>query len=169
MEAPTLDLEKKSDFKGIKFSKKEEFDFESNNIKYKLVISNNENIIYFKIKEINHLSKQDFNIYLNLEQLCKINKFFVQFENLNEVSESFKKLFENKSIKIETKDKEVLLTIINPMNMKEFNMSIPLKEKDIKSEVSSLNAYVYQLNEKIEKLEKRVNYLENELIDYKKI
>ena len=168
MEAPTLDLEKKSDFKGIKFSKKEEFDFESNNIKYKLVISNNENIIYFKIKEINHLSKQDFNIYLNLEQLCKINKFFVQFENLNEVSESFKKLFENKSIKIETKDKEVLLTIINPMNMKEFNMSIPLKEKDIKSEVSSLNAYVYQLNEKIEKLEKRVNYLENELIDYKK-
>ena len=44
----------------------------------------------------------------------------------------------------------MLLTIVNPINKKEFNINIPLKEKDIKSEISSLNAYVFKLNEKIE-------------------
>ena len=78
-----------------------------------------------------------------------------------------KQLIESKSIKIEKKEKEILLKIINRYNMKEFNMSIPLKEKDLKSEVNSLNTYVFQLNEKIEKLEKRVGCLENELNDYK--
>ena len=63
-----------------------------------------------------------------------------------------KKLAESKSIKIEKKEKEVILTIINPMNMKEFNMSIPLKEKDIKAEITSLNEYVFHLNEKIDNL-----------------
>ena len=62
----------------------------------------------------------------------------------------------------------MLLTIVNPINKKEFNINIPLKEKDIKSEISSLNAYVFKLNEKIENLEKRVNYLENEVADFKR-
>jgi hypothetical protein len=39
-----------------------------------LIISNNENIIFFEIEEINTLPKQEFNIHLNLKQLCKINK-----------------------------------------------------------------------------------------------
>ena len=165
---PPLTLENENEFKGIKFDKNETYEYESNNKIYTLKISNNENIIYFEIEEKNNFPKQDFNIYLNLENLYKINKFFLQFENLNEVSDSMKKLIENKSIKIEKKEKEILLIIINRNNMKEFNMSIPLKEKDLKSEMNSLNSYVFQLNEKIEKLEKRFNYLENELTDYKK-
>ena len=170
MSTPPLPLGNENDieFKGIKFNKNEIYEYESNNHKYKLKISNNETIIYFEIEEINHFPKKDFNIHLNLEQLCKISTFFLQFENLNEISETFKQLIEKKSIKIEKKEKEIALTIINPINMKEFNMSIPLKEKDIKSEVNSLNSYVFKLNEKIEKLEKRVNYLENELNDYKR-
>ena len=168
MSTPPLAFENKCEYKGIKFNKNEMYEYESNNKKYKFKISNNESIIYFEIEEINYFPKQDFNIYLNLEQLCKINKFFLQFENLNEISESIKSLIENKSIIIEKKEKEMLLTIINPINKKEFNMNIPLKEKDIKTEMSSLNAYVFKLNEKIEKLEKRVNYLENEITDYKR-
>ena len=42
----------------------------------------------------------------------------------------------------------MILTGINPMNMKEFNLSLPLKEDDIKAEISSLNSYVIQLSEK---------------------
>ena len=162
-----MTLENENEFKGIKFDKNETYEYESSNKIYTLKIANNENIIYFEIDEKNNFPKQDFNIYLNLENLCKINKFFLQFENLNEVSDTMKQLIESKSIKIEKKEKEILLKIINRNNMKEFNMSIPLKEKDLKSEVNSLNTYVFQLNEKIEKLEKRVGCLENELNDYK--
>ena len=72
-------------------------------------------------------------------------------------------MLDGKSIKVEKKEKEIILTIINPINSKEFNINIPLKEKDIKGEMNSLNSYVSQLNEKIEKLEKRVSYLENKI------
>ena len=64
-------------------------------------ISNNDKIIYFEIDELNNCPKKDFNIHLNLEELCKINKFFLQFDNLNEVSESLNKLLDSKSIKAE--------------------------------------------------------------------
>ena len=80
-----------------------------------LIISNNENIIFFEIEEINTLPKQDFNIHLNLEQLCKINKFFLQFDNLNEISDSIKKIIDNKNANIEKREKEMILTLINPM------------------------------------------------------
>ena len=125
-----------------------------------LIISNNENIIFFEIEEINALPKQDFNIHLNIKQLCKINKFFLQFDNLKEISDSIKKIIDNKNSNIEKREKEMILTLINPMNMKKFNLSLPLKEKDIKAEISSLNSYVIQLNEKYENLDKRVKYLE---------
>ena len=128
-----------------------------------LIISNNENIIFFEIEEINTLPKQDFNIHLNLEQLCKINKFFLQFDNLKEISDSIKKIIDNKNANIEKREKEMILTLINPMNQKEFNLSLPLKENDIKAEISSLNSYVIQLNEKYENLDKRVKYLEKKI------
>ena len=50
--------------------------------------------------------------------------------------------------------------------MKEFNMSIPLKEKDMKAEITSLNEYVFHLNEKIDNLTQKVNYLENKIKNY---
>lgn len=91
--------------KGIKFDKNISRQIETNDKKYNIKISNNDKIIYFEIDEINNFPKQDFNIHLNLEELCKINKFFLQFDNLNEVSESLNKLLDSKSIKAEKKEK----------------------------------------------------------------
>ena len=90
MSTPPLALENNFEYKGIKFNKNEIYEYQSNDKKYKFKISNNKSLIYFEIEEINIFPKQDFNIYLNLEQLSKINKFFLQFENLNEISESLK-------------------------------------------------------------------------------
>ena len=147
----------------IKYNKKESYEIDSNGKKYNFKISNNVSIIFFEIEEINAFPKQEFNIHLNLEQLCKINKFFLQFDNLNEISDSIKKIIDNKNAKIEKREKEMILTLINPMNQKEFNLSLPLKENDIKAEISSLNSYVIQLNEKYENLDKRVKYLEKKI------
>ena len=121
----------------IKYNKEASYEVDSNGKKYKLKISNNESIIFFEIEEINVFPKQDFNIHLNLEQLCKINKFFLQFDNLKEISDSLKKIIDNKNAKIEKREKEMIITFINPMNAKEFKLSLPLKEKDIKAEISS--------------------------------
>ena len=152
--------------KGIKYDKNITSQIDSDNKKYNLKVSNNESIIFFEVEEIDCFPKQDFNLHLNLEQIGKINKFFNQFENLNEISESIKTLIDTKSIKIDKKEKEIILTFINPLNKKNININIPLKEKDIKAEIASLNSYVFQLNEKIENLTKKVNYLENKIKNY---
>ena len=165
---PVVTPESDEQFKGIKYNKKISCQIGSNNKNFNLTISNNESIIFFQVEEIDCFPKQDFNLHLNLEQMQKINKFFLQFDSLNEISDSLKKLTESKSIKIDKKEKEkeIILTIINPINLKEFNMSIPLKEKDIKAEITSLNEYVFHLNEKIDNLTQKVNYLENKIKDY---
>ena len=84
----------------------------------------------------------------------------MQFDNLNEIFYSIQKIIDTKNAKIEKREKEMVLTLINPLNMKEFNINIPLKKKDIKAEISSLNSYIIQLSEKYENLNKRVKYLE---------
>ena len=147
----------------INYSKEASYIIDSNDKKYNLKISNNESIIFFEIEEveeINAIQNQDFNIHLNFEQLCKISNFFLQFDNLNEIFYSIQKIIDTKNAKIEKREKEMVLTLINPLNMKEFNINIPLKEKDIKAEISSLNSYIIQLSEKYENLNKRVKYLE---------
>ena len=169
MSSPPNASEQNISQKRIEFTKIESFEVETNNIKYKLKISNNERLIYFEIEEINKFPKQDFNIYLSLEELTKINKFFLQFDNLNEVLESLKQIIEKKYLKIENEKTNIKMKIINPLNNKEFFINIPLKEKDIKAEINSIIPYITHLNEKIEKLEKRVNDLEKKVIDNEKI
>ena len=155
-------------FQGIKFNKKESFEIEGNEKKYKLNISNNEKLMFFEIEEKNKFPKQDFNIYLSLDELIKINKFFLQFDNLNEISESLKELIKKNSLKIENEEKKIKIKIINPFNNKEFFINVPLKEKDIKAEINSIIPYIISLNEKIEELKKKVNDLEEKVNDNKK-
>ena len=164
METPApLTIESEKFSKNIKFDKKESYEIKTNNENYIFKISNNESIMLFEVEEINKFPNQEYNIFLNLEELGKLNKFFLQFDSLNEVSESIKKLINNNSIKIEKENKEIILKIINPINSKEFNIILSLKEKDIKAEINSLNSYIVKLNEKIENLEQKVNLLEKKL------
>ena len=102
---PVVAIESDEKTKGIKYNKKISCQIDSNNKNYNLTISNNESIMFFEVEEIDCFPKQDFNLHLNLEQIQKINKFFLQFDNLNEISDSLKKLTESKSIKIEKKEK----------------------------------------------------------------
>lgn len=108
---PVVTSESDEKFKGIKYNKKISCQIGSNNKNFNLTISNNESIIFFQVEEIDCFPKQNFNLHLNLEQIQKINKFFLQFDSLNEISETLKKLTESKSIKIEKKEKEIILTV----------------------------------------------------------
>ena len=73
-----------------------------------------------------------------------------------------------KFLKIENEKTNIKIKIINPLNNKEFFINIPLKEKDIKTEINSIIPYITYLNEKIEKLEKRVKDWEKWLLTMRK-
>jgi len=74
-------------------------------------------------------------------------------------------LIEMKKITIlkDENDKGMKINIINPLNKKEFFIDIPLKEKSLKNEIESIIPYIISLNDKINKMEKRMNILENKV------
>ena len=144
---------------GIVFNKSKIFDLEEQDKKFKLKISINEQLIYLEIEKINLFPKKDFNIYLSLEELGKINKFFLQFDRIEEVYVSLETLIETKNISVIEEERAIKLKINNPANKKELFIDIPLKEKDLKSEINSINNYISSLVNKVNELEKKVNDL----------
>ena len=151
MTSPPNALENK-----INFSSTETFNIQINEQKFKLKISLNEKIMFFEIDEENVFQRKEFNLYQSLEELMKIDKFFRQFDNLNEVFNSIKILILNKNLTIIKEDKLMKIKINNLTLNKEFFINIPLKEKDLKSEIDSLIPYVISLNDKINNLEKTI-------------
>ena len=152
-----------NDNSGITFTKTKIFEIEDNNDKFKLKLSNNEKLIFFLIEKENLFPKKEFSIYLSLEELSKINKFFNQFENLSEVFSSLEILLQSKNISILPEEKNMKIKIINPANNKEFFLNVPLKEKDLKSEIDSLIPFITSLNETINDLKNKVNDLEKKV------
>ena len=169
MKAP-LSIKGQTPEKEMKFDLKETFEINSNKINYLLKISINEKLIFFEVEEKDLFPKMEFNIYLNLEELGKINKYFYQFDSLKEVFDSLKTLIKKNNISIIKEEKIMKINIINPANDKKFFINVPLKEKDLKSEINSIIPYVVTLKEKVEFLENKVNILEqklNEIYIYK--
>ena len=149
--------------KEIKFDASETFEINTDNKIYALKISYNEQLIYFEIKEKNAFVKDEYNLYINLNELGKISRFFNQFETVKEVFDSLKSLIDKKNLSIIQEEKKMKIKIINPINNREFYINVLSKEKDIKSEINSIITYVTSLNEKVQKLENKVNLLENKL------
>ena len=144
---------------GIKFSTTKSFNLEKNEWKFLLKISINEKLIFFELEKVNLIPKKDFNIHLSLEELGKIDRFFFQFDTTSEVLNSLETLLESKNISVVEGERKMQLKIINPANKREFFIDIPIKEKDLKSEINSINEYISALNVKLNELEKKVNDL----------
>lgn len=70
---------------------------------------------------------------------------------------------ESKNLSISEEDKQMKMKIINPSNKKEFFISIPLKEKDLKAEIKSIIPYISSLNDKVNSLEKKLEEIEEKI------
>lgn len=149
--------------KNMNFDVRESFEINSEQKTFEFKISFNEKIIFFEVEEKNAFPKEDFNIFLSLEELGKINRYFFQFETTKEVFNSLKSLISKKYLTIIKEERKMKIKIINPTNDKEFFINVPLKEKDLQSEMRSIIPYVQSLNEKIKNLENKVDKLENKL------
>ena len=157
---PTIITPKEPD---TNFQNKKTLKLKIDDINYNLILSYNEKIISFEIEKENEFPKKYYNLYLDLEQLINIDKYFSQFESLSEIPSSFEALIEMKKLELIKEEKEMKIRIINPLNKKELYINIPLKEKSLKSEVDSLIPYIKSLHEKIDKTENRITLLENKV------
>ena len=163
-----LDASQKND---IKFDNSQSFDIKSNDIFYKLKISFNDKLLFFEIEKKDEFPKNIYNLYLNFEELGKINKFFLQFDSSAEVIDSIKLIIKNNNLSIIEENKQMKIKIINPNNQKTFYIDVPLKEKDLKSELDSIIPYITSLRDKVNDLESKCKTFEekiNELMSIKK-
>jgi hypothetical protein len=150
----------------LDFKNKKSFKLASNkNLNYIFSLSYNEKLILFEIEKEGEFPKKEYNLFLDLDQLYKINKYFNQFENFSDIQTSFETLIEMKKLNINDNenDKVLKINIINPLNKKEFNIDIPLKEKTLKNEIDSIIPYIVSLKDKINVMENRINILENKV------
>ena len=147
----------------MKFNIQKTFEIKTNEQNFKLTLSHNKELMLFEIEKENTFPKQEYKLFLNLEQLGNINKYFIQFDSLDEVLVSFQTLFEIKNISIICEEKEMKIKIINPMNKKEFYINVPLKEKSLKNEIDSIIPYIISLNDKIIQLENKFNDIEKKI------
>ena len=149
--------------KDIKFDKSQSFEVKTNEINFKLTISYNDKILFFEIEKIGEFPKSQYNKYLNLDDLGKINKFFLQFESSEEIVNSFKDLITNQNLSIIEDNKQMKIRITNPHTKRIFDIDIPRKEKDLKSEIESIIPYISSLNNKVTTLTNKVDKLEKDL------
>ena len=139
----------------------ETFDIQANNNQLlKLKISYNQEIIFFEIEEQNNFFKIVYNSYQALNNLLKIDKYFRQFDTLQEVFNSLKVLIQNKNLSIIKDEILIKIKIINTSTNKEFFIILKPKEKNIKEELNNLVPYVMSLNKKIENLENKIKQME---------
>ena len=157
------DIKESTPEKKMKFDACETFEMKSDGKIFELKISLNECLIFFKVEEKNTSMKEEFNIYLSLYELKKIDALFSMFKDLKGVLESLKKLFKKNNLSIIKEENLVKIKIINPVNDEEFFLNIPKKEKELKNEMNSIIPYINSLNDKIKLLENKVDNLENKL------
>ena len=153
MEISPLVLEsenKNNNNMNIKFKSTEIFDFLIDDKKYIIKLSYNNEILAFEILEKNELSLKDFNLYQNYEQLKQIDKYFLLFENIEEIFNSLKRLISDKNLSLIKGENEIKIEIKNSLTNKYFFINIPLKDKNINNKIETLFNCIISLKKKFQ-------------------
>lgn len=142
----------------IKFEKSEEYEVDN---EFKLKISCNEELLFIEIEETGKKTifpKKEYTIFLNLEQLKKIDNYFLQFISLMEIMDSFEELIKMKNLFIIKEEKNIKIRIINPiLKKKEIYINIPIIEKDLKIQIDSILSYINSMKTEYDN---KINLLE---------
>ena len=116
------------------FNNKQEFIITQDNVNIKTIISYNDKLMSFELKEENIFPKKEYHKITSLDELIKIDKIFRLFDSLEEVLDFFKKIINNKNLSIiKDNENEIKLKIYNSLFENYFFINIPLKKPDIKT------------------------------------
>ena len=146
----------------------------SSNIEYeidketKLKMIFNNKIISFEVTQVS-LPKKDYENALTLEQLYKINKFFINFENTKDLVEWIINSFKQKNSSITLNDNKCIIQMTNPITNKTFELNLNSKEKDLNTRVNYLEDIIVEQNKKINSLEERMKKLEAIISEYNEL
>ena len=138
----------------IKLDNYKTFEIKTNEINFNLKISYNENYLFFEIDKQNDFPKNKYNKIFNLDELGKINKFFLQFEYTIEVINVIGSIIQNNKLSILEEKNQMKIQIINPVNQKIINLDLPQKKKNIKDELNNIIPFISSLNNRVGQLEK---------------
>jgi len=155
----------------IKFTASETFKIKCDKeSEMKIKISYNEKLIYFEAEEENIFPKKEFSLYQSLEELCRLDKYFRQYDEMKEVFDFIKAIITKNNLLIIKEDNAIKLKL--DLINKDIILKLGLKEKDVKSEVESLIPYIGSLNKKINDLEDTIKNMkiefDNKLNEMKK-
>jgi hypothetical protein len=141
------------------------------NQKYKFIISNNSKLIQFIIEDTISFPKNEYIYTSTLEELQKLNRYFLFFQNVQEVGQNLIKLSKKNNLSVIIENNICKIKIINQINDEEFTIELSKKEKDIKQEIESFIPLIVELKKKIENLKKKNKSLKqkNEFLEKKNL
>ena len=147
-------------------------EFEINNEKYKLIISNNAKNIQIILQDLS--SSTEYFLEKSLEDLKKLNHYFSFFSDSSELAICLIKQLKKNNITVKKESDSYNLEIKNPINDEEFSVKLE-KSQPITAENQNTNVtsgspeLVSKLNKKIQDLEKRMQELESKIGEGKNI
>jgi uncharacterized coiled-coil protein SlyX len=147
----------------------------------KLKILFNDQTICFNVTKTT-LPPKDYQAIFTLDQLYKVNKYFLNFESANDLVNGVINTLKQKTSNIKFIDNKCIIQMVNPITNKSFEINLNPKEKDLSTRVSSLETYIAEQNKKILnletyideqnkkmiKMEERIKSLEDIIFEYKK-
>ena len=155
----------------IKFEESKEYEVDN---EFKLKISYNKELMLIEIEEKILFPKRDRSMYINLEELKKIDNYFCQFESLSEVCDSFEELIKMKNLFIIKDEENMKIKIINPvLKKKEIYINILSKKREINKEIDSIISYISVLNDNMTNMKKeydnKIKILEEKITEHENI
>ena len=149
--------------KDIKFDETLSFDIKTKENDFKMKISYNEKVFLFEVEKIAEFPKNQYAKLFSFDDLTKISRFFLQFETTKDVANSLSIMIKNNNLTILEEDKKMKIKITNPINQITFDIDIPIKEKNMRSELNSLISFVASLNDRIVSVENKNKELEKQV------
>lgn len=134
-------------------------EFSENNIKINLKFLYNDKLIIFKVIYFS-IPQKEYELSTSLEKLCKINRYFNNFDKNIELITSLIDIYKDKKLNIIFKDNICKLAIFNPITKNTFELGLNNKEKNINSKLEDLINIIKDDRKRIEALEDKVLKLE---------
>ena len=119
-------LEHETPQQNIKFDKSKTFDVKTEENSFKLKISYNEKVFFLRSRKRANSPKNKCGKLLTLDDLTKIDRFFLQFGITEDIINSLDIMVQNNNLNISEEEKKLKIEIVNPSNKKTFGIDIPL-------------------------------------------
>ena len=147
-------------------------EFEVNNEKFKLIISNDQTKIQIILQDLS--SSAEYFLEKTIEDLKKINRYFSIFSDSGDLSVNLIKQVKKNNITIAKDSDYYNLQIKNPITDEDFTLKLEksqtmISETQDGKEIGGSTELVTKLKKKIEDLEKRMQELESKIGEGKNI